>query len=99
MSMMNNGQENPNVEIGKAVPDFPVIGLPMHFQISQMEVNGPGEDGNPKASMGILLVIYTPVGTHKFLMPADGAAAFFSEGIKMASAAKAGIIIPPGHGG
>ena len=82
---MGNGQpQGPQEE-----DTFPVMGLPLKFTFMQQQI--VGQDG---PSTGLVMILTTPVGTNKYLMPGQAAEQFFTEGQRIARACKAGLILP-----
>lgn len=67
-------------------PEWPPIGLPMHYQFQQLQL----QDG----TSAICVVITNPIGTWKFLMEANGATQFFEQGLKVAKMSQSGLFIP-----
>lgn len=69
-----------------AVPNFPVIGLPMHYEFKQTDVQ--------EGKKAVIMVITNSLGTFNFMMEAVGAEKFFEDGLAVARMSKSGLHIP-----
>jgi hypothetical protein len=67
-------------------PEFPLLPLPFHYNVTQV----PMTDG----SIGVALILTTPGGSLRCVVPPDGAVSFGADLDRVGRLSKQGLIVP-----